>query len=349
MSNEELKYLFIKYLEREPTLDEIKFHGNKSINSFELELDSCRERQNLLKRKTNKTSGKIALLLSGHIRGNSILKSLLIYLNKTDYDVFVYCWDNIGQKGKETNLNDKTVKSNIEFNIQKIPNLRSYIIDNNKTFIEGISDDVEYFNFSSPEKFLKSQLYTINKCYELMEKYSNENNIKYDLVIRSRFDLEITKFDITKKTINDLNDHNIIFVPNSDSKHGHTDYGSSCWACDNMYYKFGLKEPHIFEHTNIICDLFAYGSMKSMKEYCNLYNNFDKLNESFNEENKKMIEKLKIKYEKVGNVYKLPQNRDGHINSLYYVYCSYPERLLQKHLREYMLLESKEIKIKFNR
>jgi hypothetical protein len=75
----------------------------------------------------------------------------------------------------------------------------------------------------------------------------------------------------------------------------------------------------------------------------------DKINNSFIESNLKHIEDKKINLEKIDNVYKTSQNLSGHLNSLYYLNCSYPERILQKKLKDYMLIESKNIKVNFRR
>jgi hypothetical protein len=130
------------------------------------------------------------------------------------------------------------------------------------------------------------------------------------------------RFNLTKNLINDILSYKIIFAPNIDNQHEHPDYGTSCWACDNLYYKYGRKNVHIFEHTNVICDLFAYGSQESMKKYCDLYNNYDELNDSFFNDNLKQYQTItdNIKYEN-GN-YNL-KDHNGHIDSLYYYNLKY--------------------------
>jgi len=65
--------------------------------------------------------------------------------------------------------------------------------------------------------------------------------------------------------------------------------------------------------------------------------------------NKKSLEKNKINYKLLNKTYYIDKTIYGHINSLYYLYCSYPERLLQKFLNDYMLIESTKIKLKFIR
>jgi len=343
MTRNELKFLFNTHLKRDYTPNEWIVHGKKNYHLFEHEILNCSEYFLI-----NKKDVKIALLLSGHIRKNSIYNNISSALNRYDTDIFIHTWDNFGLKGTETNVNDHTNESEIEKEIQKFNNVKSFIIENNKQLINGMEKRSGYFNFSSPEPFIKSQLYSINKSYELMNNYSKENNINYDIVFKFRFDCDIFYFNLKKHTINNIKNNNIIFTSNNDCNHSHMDYGTSCWACDNMYYKYGLKHVHIFEHTNVICDLFAYGNQKSMESYCNLYNVYDELISEFEEENKKQLEKHSSNLKLINGDYKLEGMR-GHIDSLYYYNCSYPERLLQKYLKDYMLVESRDVKLKLVR
>lgn len=355
MTREELENLFNKYLLRNFTEEEWVRHGHKKYNLFENELSKCNEYLELL--KNNKTrqlpNVKIAVLLSGHIRNYNVLQGLISFIKKYNVDVFIHTWDNLGIKGQETNLNDNSQINKITDIIKTITNVKDYTIENNKKYIESIITETEqniYFNHSSPEIYIKSQLYSIYQTYQLMYKYSIEKNINYDMVIRLRFDCEMILYNINQHTIDEINNHKIIFVPNKDCGHHHLDSNStSCFSCDNMYYKYNLKSVHIFEHTNVICDILAYGSQDSMKEYCETYLDYDKINNSFIESNLKHIEDKKINLEKLGNVYNTSQNLSGHLNSLYYLNCSYPERILQKKLKDYMLIESKDIKVNFKR
>jgi hypothetical protein len=346
MSNEELKYLFNTYLKRDYNASEITVHGHKNYQSFEEEIKKCNEYFNL------KTNAKIAILLTGHIRHANIIDTIKKICSGYDYDIFIHSWDNYGYKGKETDLNDRVVKEEIENYITTIPNVKSYLIENNKSIIDKMSSDCIYFNYSSPEPFIKSQLYSINKCYQLFESYSKETGEHYDIVFKFRFDSILTDFKIDTELITTINTNQIIFVPNSDCGHTHpdTEGSSGCWVCNNMFYKHNLRKVHFFEHTNVICDLFAYGSEKSMKTYCDLYNHYDSLNKSFESDNLKQLnENNNINFNKINNVYQLELTDKGHIDSVYYFKCSYPERLLQIHLKNYMLIRSEKIKVKFIR
>jgi hypothetical protein len=340
MTRNELKFLFEKYLGRNFEESEWNTHKNKMYSSFENEISNCDEK--LLKTK------KIAILLTGHIRKNSILDGILKLSKTHDVDIFVHTWDNLGFKGTETDLNTLSNEDSVIGEIEKLPNVVKYKIENNKDYIDSLMDIKGYFNFSSPEKFIKSQLYSINQTYKLLEDHINNTNVEYLSVMRFRFDSKIEEFILNTSIIDDINNNNIIFVPNRDNDHTHLDNGTSCWACDNMYYKHSLKKVHIFEHTNVICDLFAYGSVKSMKKYCSLYLEYDKLIVSFNEANLESAKTNNQNLSKVNDDYKLNGYR-GHVDSLYYFYCSYPERLLQKYLKDYMLVESKNVKLKLIR
>jgi hypothetical protein len=343
MIEEELKSIFQKYLNRDFTKNEWNIHGKKSYESFENEIQICKEYLEF--NEKNIKSKKIAILLSGHIRKNSILNGLKKMLKSYDFDVFIHTWDNLGNKGSETNIDDLVDPDLVIREISKIPNVKHFVIENNKKYILSLDENKGYFNFSSPEPFIKSQLYSINKSHNLMEEHSKNNNIKYDVVFKFRFDCNIEMFELPTHIIEDLSNYDIIFTPNNkDSKHSHLDYGTSCYVCDTMYYKHKLTNVHIFEHSNVICDLFAYGNQKSMKDYCDVYNHYDELNNTFSEQNHISLKKhnKNIKIED-GN-YKLFGYK-GHLDSLYYYYCSYPERLLQKFLKNYMLIESKTVKL----
>jgi hypothetical protein len=347
MDVKELKKLFNQYLKRDCTEQEIKTHGHKRYDDFEKEITNCDEYKRI--NGGVKTKGKIALLLTGHIRNSNIVSTIKRLCNGYDYDVFVHTWDNLGLKGTETNLSANIERDKIEKSILEIPNIKNYTIENNKKFITQIDRKEEYFNYSSPEEFIKSQLYSINKCFNLMNEYSEKEKVEYKLVAKLRFDCEITLFDVDDYLLSEINNNDIIFVPNNDCGHPHLDNGTSCWACDNMYYKFNLKNVHIFEHTNIICDVFAYGSVKSMLSYCDLYNHYDDIIKGYTEKNKESLIKNNLKHTYSNGIYYVDKTIYGHIDSLYYLYCSYPERLLQKFLNNYMLIESKKFKLKFIR
>lgn len=213
MSPEQLSELYLKYLQREPTGADTRAHINKSYEAFERELCVCEEYLRLkgLISQTGNSENKVAILLSGHIRKNSILDAFASKLKNLNYDVFVHSWDNYGYKGKETNLEDKVCRDSINKEIDKIPNVKKRIVENNKAFINSLPvPENAYFNFSSPEPFIKSQLYSIFKSHELMEQYKKETGITYRAVFKFRFDTRIDHFNITPSLLDEMNNYDII-------------------------------------------------------------------------------------------------------------------------------------------
>lgn len=58
--------------------------------------------------------------------------------------------------------------------IKNIPNLKKYEIGNNIDYVRSVVDQTlakTYFNYSSPESYIKSQLFSVYKVYELFENY----------------------------------------------------------------------------------------------------------------------------------------------------------------------------------
>lgn len=343
-----LDEVFLKYLKRLPSSGDYDAHGNKDIESLTEEILNCDEYKKIKSRGESKH--KIAILVSGHIRHNQFFDGIH-QLNGTDFDIFIHTWDNLGYKGNEVNLNDEVNPNLVESAINKIPNVKSYKIENNKNFILNLSKtDNVYFNWSSQEKFIKSQLYSVNQSFKIFDEYRAKNGIKYDLVIRTRFENVFTNFNLGYDLIDTITDNKIIFTPNSDCGHDHMDSNSTtCLACETLFKKHNKKIVHSFDHTNVICDLFAYGSFESMKHYCSLYDFYDIINKKFEEKNFEILSKNNINYTIEDGVYVLERTHNGHLDSLYYINCSYPERLLQFHLKDYILPSSEMIRFVFKR
>lgn len=350
MEKNQLVEIFRTYLKREPKQEDFDFHLSKNYESFVTEVLNCPEYAQVKWGESGDRKPKIAILLSGHIRSNHYIKSLH-HLQNYDYDVFIHTWDNFGFKGKETNLNDTTDLHRIQKIVSEIPNVKVSKIENNKNFILSLEDKgITYFNFSSPENFIKSQLYSISESYKIFEDYYKSKQETYDLVVRTRFENQFTEVRIDAGLISLLQNNKVIFTPNVGCGHVHPDSnGTTCQVCERMFHQQGLRKVHSFAHSHVICDLFAYGSVESMKDYCTLYENYDFFNQSFEEFNKKMIAEKKLNHTIDKNVYLLDRGDEGHLDSLYYLNCSYPERLLQFQLKDYLLPSSRNIKVLFQR
>lgn len=332
--------LYKKFLLRDPTAGELQRDVKKNLYKLEKEISNCEERQQIQSRT------KIAVLISGHLRNQNIVKGLIPIWEQYKIDTFVYSWDNFGHKGTEMNFDDKVDPDKIRKEIERIPGIKSYKIENNKEFLLKIKKETEnttYFNYSSPEIFIKSQLYTIAKTYELMENYSKTNNVNYDLVLKLRFDLSINKFEMRKETIELLKENKIILIPKNSDGHAHPNFGH-CPVCHEMYYDRKMTVPHIFPHVGVICDIWAMGNQESMKDYCSMYYHYDKILKKYTKESLEFIERHNIKAKKTGNVYNL-----GHHEAIYYSYASFPENIIPLHLKDYMLLTTKDLEFMFHR
>jgi hypothetical protein len=180
MTKDELLFLFEKHLGRNFTEEEWRHHGKKIYSSFENEILNCEEKLSKVTRITS--DDKIAILLTGHIRKNSILDGILKLIKTYNVDIFVHTWDNLGIKGTETDLKAKIDENFVITEIKKLPNVIKYKIENNKNYINSLEDYKGYFNFSSPEKFIKSQLYSINQACKFMEDHIVETSVDYSLV-----------------------------------------------------------------------------------------------------------------------------------------------------------------------
>ena len=328
MKKEEVESCFMAALGRRPLPLETDLFLQKDVNWLE-------------ERLSHIAKPKCAILLSGNVRKGSILKSLS-YLK--DVDVFAFVWDNIGVKGTEMNLSlsDPDAVSEV---VSRIPHLKAHKMASNKNFIESIRQETEsrkYFNFSSDEIFIKSQMYAIKKSHELMEDYCRKTGTSYDMVVKMRFDCSINRFLPDDKTMGFVNTGNAVFVTNDDA-HPHPHFSNGCMVCNKMY-DIDLHIPHIFNHSNIICDIMAYGGREPMKRWCSMYDHYDEWNDYFAEENKNFLTKRNIPLTITGKNIKV--NRIDH---MFYLYCSYPERIFQYHMRDYMLISSRGILVRFHR
>jgi hypothetical protein len=171
---------------------------------------------------------KVAVLLSGKFRNSyeeykSIKKNLI---DKYNADIFInYIYDNTIDINPIELINLYNPK-NIQFT--QLPN----------TVIDMV-DTVSNYSKADESNTLSifSMWYGIKKTNELKVNYELENNFKYDVVIRARFDTEILN-KVELKLV-----QNSIFIPiGSDHRGGYN-------------------------------DLFAYGSSNTMDYYCSTFDN----------------------------------------------------------------------------
>lgn len=204
---------------------------------------------------------KIALVISGNLRTFSkpqqkisISEMYKKIVNKYNIDTFAYTDTNDFFYNNDINdINDDDKKKEIILNILKKTfgsSLKNFQIDTyKKNFFPIIQNNkyhTNYINYNSGRKMfgraskcsILNMSYKTLKCYELLCKYEKNNNMKYDIIIKTRFDCVpvdiINNIDITK-----------------------FDYSNNFICMGNSHF--------LFDHGVI-------GNRLIMKEYCNYYN-----------------------------------------------------------------------------
>lgn len=187
---------------------------------------------------------KIAVCLSGQPRylddGFNQIYDKIIF-KYPDVDFFVHTWWSDEMANKKMELSTKlTYGRNYTWDKDTISKINHYynpklmLYEPQREF--NIYTDVNYELCSPISPY--SMFYSIRESNKLKYKWESDNRIKYDLVIRCRFDIEFIKFDI------DLN--------NIDSKKIYT------------YSQNGFPN-----------DQFAISSSENMDYYSSLYDNLE--------------------------------------------------------------------------
>ena len=177
---------------------------------------------------------RCALLISGYTRGFDLnyenLKMFL--LNNNDIDIYIHI-----TKDDEVKYNNK--KNNIE-HIHKLLNPKIMLITGNFMINK---DDMCMNN-------ILNQNYKFYLLNEERKKIESIENIKYDVIIKSRPDINLqTLIDLTITP-------DKLYIP-----------------CDSKIDITKLRS----KHDKYICDVFAYGDSTIMNKYFDFYNSLNKL------------------------------------------------------------------------
>lgn len=193
---------------------------------------------------------KVAISISGQARmfKSSYLSFEKYILKNLDCDIFIDTWSyELSKKCEEFSISDSwryTDEGDIE-EFKNIYNpvvfkLEEYTDEKEKFFVEKsrlLSPNIRADDFV--KRYL-CMLYKIQSAQNLVNDYSEKNNIQYDIVIRTRSDVEYKDF-LTSDLLHKLKDGNLLI----DS------YGNGRNRCG---------------------DVLAIGLLKDMDSYCNLYN-----------------------------------------------------------------------------
>jgi hypothetical protein len=188
---------------------------------------------------------KVAVCFSGTSRTpDNGLESLKLILPNDNIKVFGHTWINLANEKNYVNSNlDVNRGSNFEL-LEKF-NFETLLVENYKTKKIHFQKMYDFFSFKlhdSPPRTdlgIISMFYSIYQSNYLKRKYELSNKMKFDKVIRIRFDSDFENKNLDLKTI--LGD---LSIPSGNDWCG------------------GLN------------DQFAIGSSESMDIYCDLYNSF---------------------------------------------------------------------------
>ena len=201
---------------------------------------------------------KIALLLTGQLRTFDVVKYLHMNTLITKYDTDVFLSidvDNSLQclyQNSTIKTNERQLKNAIDF----FKPVDYFILDNFEDEFLNIKNmskiNVEYF------KLVFRQYFVVYNAYKMLIKHINTTNIKYDLIIRLRFDQFIcTDFSLLQE-IGYREDKKIVW--NNEKKTFFDDFSKQKIITfneneDNTIYLFGYGP---FEHYNYANDQFFY-------------------------------------------------------------------------------------------
>jgi hypothetical protein len=198
---------------------------------------------------------KIAICFSGAIRNAHLcIPTIQKYIiNNLNADVFLHLWSFTKKTNTQYNFKWKNDTCSAEYVINALKP-KNYIIDEYTSQWETIiinesKIDINKFDNEKKKNYgfnCCSMYYKIFKCYELVEEYCIQNNIKYDIVIRARIDFiweENLYFENFMELGNNQND--ILYL------------------IRDKYAKCSKK---------ITNDKFFAGSMTVMKKMCNIFN-----------------------------------------------------------------------------
>lgn len=106
-----------------------------------------------------------------------------------------------------------------------------------------------------------SLFYHQNKGFGLLEKYSKNNNIKYDIVLVFRVDVNPSDQNTKVFPIKNIIKPNTLYVPRISNRNTSINIRKNTSNC----------------YTNGITTFNTYGDFNTMKKYCNLINNIRKI------------------------------------------------------------------------
>lgn len=208
---------------------------------------------------------KIALCLSGQPRGlptsyNFLIENLIAPNNITD--IFIHNWFDNALIGKPFDSAQPVQSEKIGIWHEQTVNLlnelkpKKIILEPPKTFLEF--NDLENLPDAIQTR-LASAFYSAFTCNDLKKRYEEENNFLYDVVIKTRID---------------INYHNKVII---DNFYKNTD---SIYVAD-MHHYMRVNDSYPTQKSGFtyssLGDTFALGSSKNIDIFTSIYANFKEI------------------------------------------------------------------------
>ena len=156
---------------------------------------------------------KAAIIITGQLRDYKIntLNQIKHLIEPNEADVFVYscnkntlhtCGDNITQKYNVTTTQKRDEIVEEVKNIYKT-NLKAVEVNENEHV-----DDTDFGTLGYFRKRMQNQMNNIQKGFLMAQKYAEQNDFKYDIIVRSRPDnsmypkmIDLSRFDIKENIL----------------------------------------------------------------------------------------------------------------------------------------------------
>jgi len=158
---------------------------------------------------------KFAIGFYGHIRTwektkESFITNILDSVNPVIPDIFIHTYD-ISNVSSDKYYTNSEIQDMLTF---KLPNNTEIIpkileIDNSTEYCSNIQKELETIYHPDPNTF--NTLCTMKKiylCHENIKKYELENNIKYDIIMFTRFDMIYNQ----PLNLDNINNDNTIYL-----------------------------------------------------------------------------------------------------------------------------------------
>lgn len=201
---------------------------------------------------------KTAICFSGELR--SIDKTYPILKDKlmnrfSDYDIFYHTW------------NDDPDLYKLHY-IEKDEHTKNILIENRLTLPER---EIFHKNKRS-EVFVQGmlrQLYCLKMCNNLKKNYENENNFKYDIVVRARPDLLIVNNTSLERTVETWDYKNYVYTTDHDD---HGGYNDRFYFSNSENMDFLLDRLDLLDYYADLGGIFHY---ETFFKFCVKYINLD--------------------------------------------------------------------------